>query len=553
MPKSSWQRADPGRPGGSSAQAAPPIACLIGSVPLVIEDCHASVLEPVQWTLLEQWTARAISEVGDFADDKDIADFLGLQPLFVQPALRTLREHQLISDAQGGIHPTTALAKAMKDGSRHRKAAEKRFRCLFEPVSGIRQVLHEGGEGQLIVDKGTAQATPATPSDLKKWATSAGGPLGALEVAKVEVQKTRKARLPVEVRIFIDDDDSHWGWDVYEKGTDNRRQELRKACEAEGIHALCRQVIEEHVAPDPEEPAPPAAEEMYVPLHRLKSRAMDILYLEAKAAQNRVLDLIKQSKEEIVMFFPWIKSAGLRHMETHLQAALDRGVAILIGYGIARRPEDEESHADVVAKLGSMRSKNGHAVVAVRWLGSSHTKEMVIDRKHYLHGSHNMLSFVGEAAGQGNAVRRELMSFDSNRERFWPALRNLRSYFLGKQEKFRTDAPKPSMFFDWLIRWQAMLHLGLGPQSVDAALAECPEGNQATLTASRLVLLGLEFQEAETADACLCHLVSWLLERTATANGQDWRLEVQRMTGTLTCLHQAHRKALLGKLEKAGW
>jgi hypothetical protein len=547
MPKSSWKRADPDNPLGAASAATVPIASLVGTVPVVEETCVAAVLEPVKWTLLEHWAARCILEVGGFTGAEDLAEFLGLHARFVQPALTTLAEHGLIDQASGQIAPKPALAEAMQKGT-HRKAVEKRFRCLRDPVTNRRWSAADGDGQRLQPDAKAPKPDVPDPRELRKWAAADSGPLAGLDVVDVKVTAVKAGRLPVEIRVFVDHMDSQWGWDVYEHGTENRRQDLRRACEAEDIHDVCREIVQQHVITDPEEPTPPPRKEEYVPLHQQASSPRDIEYLEARSAQNRVLELIKQAKEEIVMFFPWIKSAGLRHLEGHLRAALDRGVAILIGYGIADRPEDEQSHVEVVSRLASMKSSKGHAVVVVRWLGSSHTKEMVIDRKHYLHGSHNMLSFIGGERDPHKGVRRELMSVDSNRERFWPALRELRGYFMTRQAPPK-GGTRPDTLQAWLTRWQDALHLGFGPVAVVAALAECPQGDLAAITASRLVLLGLQHQEPGPADECIVALAGWLTERTGTRARPAWITQALQNAIASSCLHQAHLREFRARLQ----
>jgi hypothetical protein len=84
----------------------------------------------------------------------------------------------------------------------------------------------------------------------------------------------------------------------------------------------------------------------------------------------------------------------------------NRGVWILIGHGIAQRQEDEEKPipAEVEEKLRGVKTPDGLPAIQVFWLGNSHVKEVIVDGKIDLCGSHNWLSYRGDYLPRGESV-----------------------------------------------------------------------------------------------------------------------------------------------------
>lgn len=121
------------------------------------------------------------------------------------------------------------------------------------------------------------------------------------------------------------------------------------------------------------------------------------------------LDVLNSAQHQILIYSPWVSKAVVDNKFLHLlQNLANRGVSILIGHGISRRQEDEERPIppEVEEKLRAIKTDVGLSAVQVFWLGDSHAKEIIVDRKVHLCGSHNWLSYRGDYLPRGETVYR---------------------------------------------------------------------------------------------------------------------------------------------------
>ncbi len=133
-------------------------------------------------------------------------------------------------------------------------------------------------------------------------------------------------------------------------------------------------------------------------------------------------EILNSAKRQILIYSPWITQAVVDDKFLNLlQKLANRGVWILIGYGIARRQEDEDKQIppeierrqededkqippEIEEKLQAIKSPDGLPSVQVFWLGDSHVKEVIVDREIHLCGSHNWLSYRGDYLPRGESV-----------------------------------------------------------------------------------------------------------------------------------------------------
>ena len=89
-----------------------------------------------------------------------------------------------------------------------------------------------------------------------------------------------------------------------------------------------------------------------------------------------------------------------------LQKLANNGVWILIGYGIAEKQEEETKPISpkVEEKLLTIRTPEDLPAAQIFWLGNSHAKEVLVDRKVHLSGSHNWLSYRGDRGFRGETA-----------------------------------------------------------------------------------------------------------------------------------------------------
>lgn len=121
------------------------------------------------------------------------------------------------------------------------------------------------------------------------------------------------------------------------------------------------------------------------------------------------LDALNSAQDQILIYSPWVsKSVVDNKFLQILQNLANRGVRILIGHGISRRQEDEERPvpSEVEEQLLAIKTNVGLSAVHIFWLGASHAKEIIVDRKVHLCGSHNWLSYRGDYLPRGETVYR---------------------------------------------------------------------------------------------------------------------------------------------------
>lgn len=118
---------------------------------------------------------------------------------------------------------------------------------------------------------------------------------------------------------------------------------------------------------------------------------------DALRAREVLLESIRAAKLEIILWYPWIKQGAVtQDLLDSLRAAVNRGVRLYIFYGIGAREQDEDTHDTSIRKLQALSAKRPDNPVIVKWLGNSHRKESLIDRRILLSGSHNLLSYKGD-------------------------------------------------------------------------------------------------------------------------------------------------------------
>ena len=131
------------------------------------------------------------------------------------------------------------------------------------------------------------------------------------------------------------------------------------------------------------------------------------LQLRDKEINQAFWEILKSAKYQLLIYSPWVSQAVVdQQFLNQIQKLADCGVWILIGHGIARRQEDEEKliTPEIEAKLRNVKTSEGLPAVQVFWLGDSHVKEVIVDQKIHLCGSHNWLSYRGDYLPRGESV-----------------------------------------------------------------------------------------------------------------------------------------------------
>lgn len=120
------------------------------------------------------------------------------------------------------------------------------------------------------------------------------------------------------------------------------------------------------------------------------------IQLRGAAISHELGKILDSAKHQVLIYSPWISASVVNdRFIKRLQKLANKGVWILIGYGIAKSEsaEDRQVPEKVKEKLKAILTPEGIPAVQFFWLGGSHAKELIVDRQTHLLGSNNLLSF----------------------------------------------------------------------------------------------------------------------------------------------------------------
>jgi len=130
----------------------------------------------------------------------------------------------------------------------------------------------------------------------------------------------------------------------------------------------------------------------------------EVVLLRDRQIRPEFLSAIKAATQQVLIYSPWATEEVIdSEFIQLLKKAANSGVWILFGYGIARSEEEETKPISpkLKEKLLKVKTPEGLPAAQILWLGNSHAKEVLIDRKLHLSGSHNWLSYRGDRLPRG--------------------------------------------------------------------------------------------------------------------------------------------------------
>lgn len=132
-----------------------------------------------------------------------------------------------------------------------------------------------------------------------------------------------------------------------------------------------------------------------------------VIFLRDSEIRQDFLNTIKSAQQNIFIYSPWVTSEVVdSEFIKILQNRADSGVWTAIGHGIARKQEEEDRPVppELEDKLRQVKTPEGLSAVQIFWLGNSHAKEVIVDGKIHLSGSHNWLSYRGDRLPRGETT-----------------------------------------------------------------------------------------------------------------------------------------------------
>jgi len=135
--------------------------------------------------------------------------------------------------------------------------------------------------------------------------------------------------------------------------------------------------------------------------------APDMDWLTDGDIRPRFIKTIKRARREVVIMSPWINEdvmdSGFLKI---LQSLADKRVLTLMGWGIDKAYDwpTQKHHQDMLDRVAQIRTPDGVKAVSILWVGNHHNKDLIVDRKFHMCGSHNWLSYRGDRHIRGESV-----------------------------------------------------------------------------------------------------------------------------------------------------
>ncbi|MCL2934224.1 MAG: hypothetical protein MGG11_18860 [Trichodesmium sp. MAG_R03] len=273
----------------------------------------------------------------------------------------------------------------------------------------------------------------------------------------------------------------------------------------------------------------------------------EFILLRDRQIRPEFLSTLKAATQQILIYSPWVTEEVVdEEFLQLLQKLANNGVWILIGYGIAEKLEEETKpiSSKVEEKLLTIRTPEDLPAAQIFWLGNSHAKEVLVDRKVHLSGSHNWLSYRGDRGFRGETAYQV-----TNTDIVRSAYEYLQARFKSYAENLWESAVS-SRDINFAIKsvciWGA---LGMA----ERALQELQYNNWIELFSVwlKVVIQGLRSKQISPDELIFEKAISWLnIVDKSEKNIEDLRSGWQ---GVMEAIARQNSQAALSLLNEAAW
>jgi hypothetical protein len=410
---------------------------------------EVTISEPRKFNILEEFILRAGMEIELIPPtENELAQALGLDPVFVQNTAMTLRSLETLAwtpDSQ--IILTPQGRQFYLEGSVPQPPQTKQIYAISDPLQGnlffLSSALEEVQielpifEDFITVENRCQEVSELELEELQRIIQASGLSLhvpedGKIITAAAFTEENQAIWQSVAIFVIFDALEDAVKLQVRRgKQILNYASDLLDILQTEGKVSLQKllHLSDETIAAEREELLDRRNQEVEARIQKIEQQAIEtvkelratgmqvaskgdrekdqVILLRDSQIRQSFLETLRGGNREILIYSPWVsKEVVDNEFIQLLQKLVDRGVWILIGHGISRRPQDETRPIppQVEHKLREIKTREGLSAVQVFWLGNSHAKEVVVDRKIHLCGSHNWLSYRGDKLPRGETV-----------------------------------------------------------------------------------------------------------------------------------------------------
>jgi hypothetical protein len=427
---------------GLSVLAARQFRFAIRQTPLEVANC-----EPREFNVLEEFILRAGVEFEPAPTLKELADLLGLDEIFVKTAAATLVSLESLEVAENG---QIAIAPQGRDFFEKGAVSRSQIQSIYAISDPLNQTLTFkfdalATESVNLPDLADLVSLEHKFTDLADLSIAEIQPLIQASGLGIHVPENGKIVSKCDV---IGDDSNIWQtvsilvlFDAIENQTtiqarqgkqiletasnflneleSQQKLSLNDLCqltedvilqEQAAILALKNQEVAARLQTIQEKALETVKENSTNPAQNSSQAAADtgtVVLLRDSEIRPDFIKTLKSAQQNIFIYSPWVtQEVADSEFIKLLQNLADRGVWTLIGHGIARKQEEEDRPVspELEDKLRQVKTPEGLSAVQIFWLGNSHAKEVIVDAKIHLSGSHNWLSYRGDRLPRGETT-----------------------------------------------------------------------------------------------------------------------------------------------------
>ncbi|MEH1785740.1 MAG: hypothetical protein V7L23_09190 [Nostoc sp.] len=398
---------------------------------------EVNIKEPRQFNVLEEFIIRAAIEFQPPPTEDELASVLGLDSVFIKTTTATLRSLQTLS-ATSPLTVTPEGRSFYEKGSVPQPPYPIQINAITDPLSDKITFQSESLNETVIqlpdladfitIDRTIADIASLPLEEIQKSIQASGLALHVPEEGKIVTSckvlaSTQKIWRKISLFVIFDALEDKLRIQIR-----NGKQILESASNWLGVlhdegrislQALCK-LSTETIDFEREAILKQKNTEIEARLEKIRQKVLkaggkvDNSKVLGEAVQVRdgqiaqaFLEVLNSAKIQVLIYSPWVNQAVVNEeFLTLLQKLANRGVWILIGHGIARQQENEDKPIplEIEKKLRAIKTPDGLPSVQVFWLGDFHVKEVIVDRKIHLCGSHNWLSYRGDYLPRGESV-----------------------------------------------------------------------------------------------------------------------------------------------------
>ncbi|MEZ2249980.1 hypothetical protein [Microcoleus sp.] len=409
---------------------------------------EVTISEPRKFNILEEFILRAGMEMELTTTENELAQALGLDPIFVQNTANTLRSLETLAWTPDARIILTPQGKQFYlEGSVPQPPQTKQIYAISDPLQGnlffISSALEEVQielpifEDLITIENRCQEISELGLEELQRILQASGLGLHVPEDGKIITaanftKETQAIWQSVAIFVIFDALEDAVKLQVRRgKQILHYASDLLDILQTEGKVSLQNLLYlsDETIAAEREELLDRRNQEVEARIQKIEQQAIEtvkelretgeqvaskgsqekdqVILLRDSQIRQSFLETLRKGNYQVLIYSPWVsKEVVDNEFIQLLQNLANRGVWILIGHGISRRQEDETRPIppQVEQKLREIKTREGLSAVQIFWLGNSHAKEVVVDRKIHLCGSHNWLSYRGDRLPRGETV-----------------------------------------------------------------------------------------------------------------------------------------------------